>query len=427
MAEYSCKLVKTYCIKFQFCMAPQSTGSHPFRRRKRHIGERIAEFTIRVTASVSILMIFLILVFVMREAWGIISYLGTSESVASAGTAQESSAHNSSSNSDSQPDSYGEEPSTTDEPESYNPDVEETITDTAAVTAGDAMTADEPESYNPDVTDYSQEAKTTVGTTEQSESAVAKTLSENIAGQVWQPVSSEPKYGIMPLILGTAKTTFLAILIAAPLAILAAIYTAFFAPRRLREIMKPIIELIAGFPSVVVGFFCLMLVADFVQSTFGVEYRLNAIVGGIGLAIAIVPVIFTITEDSLMSVPKSYREASLALGATEWQTAFKVMLPAALPGVVAAVLLGVGRAFGETMIALMATGNAAVYSASMIEPVRTLAATIGAEMGEVIWGSLHYNLLFMLGVLLFLVSFIINALTEFFVKGMLAKKFQGEA
>jgi len=400
-------------------MTPQTSGTNPFRRRKRHIGERIAEFTVRLTASVSIIMIFLILTFVLREAWGITAYLSetSSDKTEQGADNKESNAVSSDS---SAPDTYGEtEEVSSDAPEEYNADVQVTIADSGtANTSGD----EEPESYNPDVTDYSASEKS------KEEPSIAhekKTLIQNLTSDTWQPVSSEPKFGLMPLILGTAKTTFIAILIGAPLGILAAIYTAFFAPRRLREIMKPVIELLAGFPSVVIGFFCLMLVADFVQSTFGVEYRLNAIVGGIGLAIAIVPVIFTITEDSLMSVPKSYREASLALGATEWQTAFKVMLPAALPGVVAAVLLGVGRAFGETMIALMATGNAAVYSASMLEPVRTLAATIGAEMGEVIWGSLHYNILFMLGVLLFLVSFSINALTEFFVKGMLAKKFQG--
>lgn len=400
-------------------MTPQTSGTNPFRRRKRHIGERIAEFTVRLTASVSIIMIFLILTFVLREAWGITAYLSeTSGDKTEQGVVNEGSASVSADS--SAPDTYGEtEDVSSDAPEEYNADVQVTIADSGtANTSGD----EEPESYNPDVTDYSasEENKEV-----QSIAHEKKTLVQNLTSDTWQPVSSEPKFGLMPLILGTAKTTFIAILIGAPLGILAAIYTAFFAPRRLREIMKPVIELLAGFPSVVIGFFCLMLVADFVQTTFGVEYRLNAIVGGIGLAIAIVPVIFTITEDSLMSVPKSYREASLALGATEWQTAFKVMLPAALPGVVAAVLLGVGRAFGETMIALMATGNAAVYSASMLEPVRTLAATIGAEMGEVIWGSLHYNILFMLGVLLFLVSFSINALTEFFVKGMLAKKFQG--
>ncbi len=400
-------------------MTPQTSGTNPFRRRKRHIGERIAEFTVRLTASISILMIFLILTFVLREAWGITAFLTeTNSDKTEKGVVNEGS--KAASSDSSSPDTYGEtEEVSPDVPEEYNSDVQETITDSGTVnTTG----GDEPESYNPDVTDYSASEENKA---EPNISHEKKTLVQNLTSDTWQPVSSEPKFGLMPLILGTAKTTFIAILIGAPLGILAAIYTAFFAPRRLREVMKPVIELLAGFPSVVIGFFCLMLVADFVQITFGVEYRLNAIVGGIGLAIAIVPVIFTITEDSLMSVPKSYREASLALGATEWQTAFKVMLPAALPGVVAAVLLGVGRAFGETMIALMATGNAAVYSASMVEPVRTLAATIGAEMGEVIWGSLHYNILFMLGVLLFLVSFSINALTEFFVKGMLAKKFQG--
>lgn len=401
-------------------MANNIQDSNPFRRRKRHIGERVAEFLVKTTASVSIIMIFLILIFVLREAWGITAFLTGEKTEQSEQSATPETKGTVDSNS-SAPESYGEVAESA-EPEAYNPDVEEKIGDTTTASINSSST--DPEEYNPDVTDYNEAPAEKSITQDVSEK---KTLSQNIMSETWQPVSSEPKYGILPLIFGTVKTTFLAILLAAPLGILAAIYTAFFAPKRLREIMKPIIELLAGFPSVVIGFFCLMIVADYVQTTFGVEYRLNAIVGGIGLAIAIVPVIFTITEDSLMSVPRTYREASLALGATEWQTAFKVMLPAALPGVVAAILLGVGRAFGETMIALMATGNAAVYSSSMLEPVRTLAATIGAEMGEVIWGSLHYNILFMLGVLLFLVSFGINALTEFFVKGMLARKFQGEA
>lgn len=151
------------------------------------------------------------------------------------------------------------------------------------------------------------------------------------------------------------------------------------------------------------------------------DFHYSAVVGGIGLGLAVIPIIFTISEDALSAVPNSYREASLALGATESETAFKVMLPAALPGVVAAILLGIGRAFGETMIALMATGNAALFSWNIFHPVRTLAATIGSETGEVQWGSLHYNILFFLGILLFLVSFIINALTELFVKKYLSK------
>ncbi|EPG66808.1 phosphate ABC transporter permease subunit PstC [Leptospira wolffii] len=250
-------------------------------------------------------------------------------------------------------------------------------------------------------------------------------LFENLFSKIWQPVSSVPKFGILPLIVGTAKTTLIAILIGAPLAILAALNITFFAPRRVREIVKPAIEMLANFPSVVIGFFCLMDVATLVKATFDLDFRLNALTGGIGLAIAVTPIIFTVAEDALSTVPQSYRQAALALGATEWQTAYRVMLPAALPGVFAAVLLGVGRAFGETMIALMATGNAPLMSFGIFDPSRTFAATIGAEMGEVIWGSEHYNILFFLGVLLFLFTFSLNAFTELYVKKKLMKKFHG--
>ncbi len=248
---------------------------------------------------------------------------------------------------------------------------------------------------------------------------------EYIAYHNWQPNSEHPRYGIYPIIVGTIKTTVVALLFATPLAILAALYTAFFAPKRLRETIKPIIELLAGFPSVVLGFFCLMTVASIVQALTGTEFRLNSVVGGIGLGLAVIPIIYTITEDSLRAVPQSLREAALALGASEWEAAYKVMLPAATPGIFAAVLLGLGRAFGETMIALMATGNAGTFSWNFFEPVRTFAATIGAEMGEVVFGSPHYQLLFLLGVILFVFSFAINLVTEFYVKARLIKKFRG--
>ncbi|MEP7218945.1 MAG: phosphate ABC transporter permease subunit PstC, partial [Bacteroidota bacterium] len=241
----------------------------------------------------------------------------------------------------------------------------------------------------------------------------------------WQPNSDHPRYGIFPILVGTLKTTLIALLIAAPLSILAALYTAFFAPKRFREILKPIIEILAGFPSVVVGFFCLMTVASLVQTLFGIDYRLNAFVGGIGLALAVIPIIYTISDDALRAVPGSLREAALAIGASEWQAAYQVMLPAATPGIFAALLLGLGRAFGETMIALMATGNAGTFSWNFFEPVRTFAATIGAEMGEVQHGSPHYQILFLLGVILFIFSFAINLVTEFYVKQRLIKKFRG--
>jgi phosphate transport system permease protein len=253
-----------------------------------------------------------------------------------------------------------------------------------------------------------------------------KATFKSLTGKRWLPVSDNPKYGLIPLIVGTFKITLIAMLFAAPIAILAALFSASFAPYWLREIIKPAVELLAGFPSVVIGFFALMVMATFFQSIFGYDGRLNAFVGGVAMALAAIPIIFTITEDALTAVPRTYTEASLALGATRWQTALFVTLPAATPGIFAAILLGIGRVFGETMIALMATGNAAMISANPFESVRTLAATIGAEMAEVVFGDTHYSVLFLIGSLLFIFNFSLNALAEFYVKGKLVKRFQGK-
>ncbi len=242
---------------------------------------------------------------------------------------------------------------------------------------------------------------------------------------VWQPTSEFPRYGIIPIIIGTIKTTLVAMMIAVPLAILAALYTAFFAPKWASEYLKPAMELLAGFPSVVIGFFSLMVVATVVQQITGADARLNAMVGGIGLSLAVIPIIYTISDDALRTVPSSLREAALALGATEWQAAYKVMLPAATPGIFAAVLLGFGRAVGETMIVLMAAGNAQTVGWNFFASVRTFASTIGAEMGEVVHGSPHYQVLFFLGVILFAFSFTINVITEFYVKQRLIRRFRG--
>lgn len=366
-------------------------------KRTRRWGEWLAETSIKIVAGTSVVLIFLIFIFVFREAAGLFS----GKTIESENARPASSA------------------TTDSKPEEYNPDAESDST-----TPAQSEQSTTPEVYNPEIEEIKNPTASETPLPE-NEPAEKRTIWENLMSDVWQPVGEEPKFGMQSLFIGTAKATFIAVLIGAPLGILAAVYSAFFAKKWLREIIKPTVEILAGFPSVVVGFFCLMIVASLMQSLFGTEYRLNALVGGFGLAVAIIPIIFTITDDALTSVPKSYREASLALGATEWETAFKVMLPAALPGVFAAVLLGVGRAFGETMIALMATGNAAIVSASFTEPVRTLAATIGAEMGEVIWGSLHYNILFFLGIVLFIISFCINLVTELFVKKRLTKKFQG--
>ncbi len=376
---------------------PASPEQHSFIRKTNNIGERIIERGIRIIGGVAVVLIFLILLFVLREALPLLT----------GAFSQPKTAHGATTSS-----AAGDR---TLKPEVYNPDV--------ILSEQQAPEEFTPEVYNLDVSvPVTITANTT--TTKEPDEGDHITLS-NILGTIWQPVSTMPKFGIMPLVIGTAKTTFVAIFIGAPLGILAALYAAFFAPRRLREIMKPMVEILAGFPSVVIGFFCLLYVGSALQSLFGFQYRLNAFVGGIGLAIAVIPIVFTITEDALSAVPKSLLEASLAMGATQWESAYKVMLPAAFPGVFAAVLLGIGRAFGETMIALMATGNAAMVSASIGDPVRTFSATIGAEMGEVIWGSAHYSILFFLGVLLFVVSFTLNAVTELFIKERLAKKLQG--
>ncbi len=236
------------------------------------------------------------------------------------------------------------------------------------------------------------------------------------ATPLWQPVGDVPKYGLVPLLLGTLKVVVVAMLFATPLAVLAAVFSSEFASPRLREALKPVIEILAGIPSVVMGFFALMVLASWLQAVTGSSMRLNALNAGIALGLGVIPTVFTVAEDALRAVPKSYREASLALGASPWQTAWTVSLPAASAGVGAGVLLGLARAVGETMIVLMASGNAAITSATVFDSVRTLSASIAAELAEVVVGSPHYSVLFFLGALLFLVTFVINVVAGVFVE-----------
>jgi phosphate transport system permease protein len=238
---------------------------------------------------------------------------------------------------------------------------------------------------------------------------------------VWQPVSQVPKYSVLPLFLGTLKVTLLALLFGAPLAIAAAIYTAEFASHPVREIVKPVVELLAGIPSVVLGFLALLVLATWLQDLFGFDYRLNAVTAGIAMALAIIPIIYTVSEDALTSVPRTYREASLALGVAPWKTAWSVVLPAATPGIFAALILGFGRAMGETMVVLMASGNAAITSLRLTDSVRTISATIAAELGEVVFQSPHYYVLFFLGAMLFVLTFMLNMLGEYFVANLKRK------
>jgi phosphate transport system permease protein len=242
----------------------------------------------------------------------------------------------------------------------------------------------------------------------------------------WQPISEIPKYSLLPLLVGTLKATIIAVLIAIPLAVAAALFTAEFAPSWARETIKPCIEILAGIPSVVVGFFCLMVIASWLQGTFGWTFRLNALTAGIGLSLAVIPIVYTVSEDAFSSVPQAFREGSVAMGASSWQTASRVVLPAAMPGVLAACVLGFGRAIGETMIVLMASGNAPVISWSPVDSIRTFSATIAAELGELVQGSPHYHVLFFIGAFLFVLTFFINLMGRWWV-GRLQKKLQGAA
>jgi phosphate transport system permease protein len=197
-----------------------------------------------------------------------------------------------------------------------------------------------------------------------------------------------------------------------PLGVGAAIYISQLASPRIREIGKPVIELLAGIPSVVLGFIALVFVAGALQAAFGLTYRLNALVAAVGLALAIVPIVFTVSEDALRAVPNSLREASAALGARRWQTTVRVVVPAALPGIAAALILGFGRAIGETMIVLMASGSAPVIDASPTSSARTVTATIAAELGETARGSEHWRVLFALGVVLFALTWLLGRLGD---------------
>ena len=243
---------------------------------------------------------------------------------------------------------------------------------------------------------------------------------------MWQPVSEKPKYSIWPLLLGTLKATLVALAIAIPIALGAALFTSEFAPHFLRELIKPVIELLAGIPSVVIGFFGLMVLATVFQDLFGFTYRLNAITAGTGLALAVIPIIYTVAEDAFSAVPETFRDGSFALGANQWQTAWKVVLPAATPGVFAACVLGFGRAVGETMIVLMSSGNAATMSLDPSRSFRSFSATIAAELGEVTQGSAHYHVLFFLGIFLFVITFVTNLAGHWYL-GRVNARLQGKA
>ncbi len=236
-------------------------------------------------------------------------------------------------------------------------------------------------------------------------------------GKTWMPTATpSAQFGVLPLIMGTLWVSFFAILIALPLGLGVAIYLSELARPRTRKALKPTIELLAGIPSVVYGFFGLVVLVPLIQKTLNLPVGETALAGSLILAIMALPTIITIAEDALRSTPKAMREASLALGATHWQTIYKVVVPYASSGIMAAVVLGIGRAIGETMAVLMVTGTAAVMPHSLFEPVRTIPATIAAELGEAPAGGAHYQALFMLGCILFLITMVISASAEMISK-----------
>ncbi|MCK9638447.1 MAG: phosphate ABC transporter permease subunit PstC [Prolixibacteraceae bacterium] len=385
-------------------------------QKKFRLSDFLAEKVIKGVAFLSIAIIILIFVFVFRESLPIFqpekatvglvtakqevqeTYGEVTDSLSTSPAVQET--YGAVKDTTEVQEQYGAVKDTTEVQEQYGVQTKDTL---GGIQADDTYTVSSGSGY-----DHNRAALRSLGTTE------------------WVPVSEKPRYGILALLMGTLKITLISMLFSAPLAILAALYTSVFANKKMKEIIKPTIELLAGFPSVVIGFFALMVLATFLQSIFHYDTRLNSFVGGIAMGIAAIPIIFTITEDALTAVPKTYYEASLALGASRWQTAFFVILPAATPGIFAAILLGIGRVFGETMIALMATGNAAQMDINPFASVRTLAATIGAEMAEVVFGDTHYNVLFLIGSLLFIFTFLLNAIAEFYVKGKLLKRIQGK-
>lgn len=389
-------------------------------RRRFRPSDWIAAQFIRLVAVTSLVMIGLILLFVVKESLPVLktqSHHGPelshgSESGAGAAQGQESYGDA------PVQESYGDAPVQETYGDAASSDTTAKADDSAAAAAlpaeedpygtpGGSMTADEIAASEP-------------------QAEVAPFTFSNLFSTSWSPVSSQaPSFGIWPLVMGSLKVTLIALLFAGPIGILAALYTTTFAPKWTRDYLKPIIEILAGIPTVVIGFFTLMILASLLQTIFGLEYRLNALVGGIGLAFTVIPIVFTLSDDAINAVPKYLTEGSLALGATKWETNFLVVLPAATPGIFAALLLGLGRAFGETMIVLMATGNAAMLDGILTHPVRTLSASIGAEMAEVVVGDLHYSVLFFLGVVLFAFSFALNAIAEFYIRARLMKRFKG--
>jgi phosphate transport system permease protein len=247
-------------------------------------------------------------------------------------------------------------------------------------------------------------------------------LREFFTSSDWNPVAETPRYGILGLLAGTASVTLLSMAIAVPLGLGAAIYVSEFSPPRWKEVLKIAIEMLAAIPSIVWGFIAYIILNPLIIATTGAPVGVNILNAAIILALMSVPVIVSVGEDALKAVPDSYREAALALGASRWEIVYRVLFPAAKSGLLAAVLLGVGRAIGETMAVLMATGHANQIPRGVLDRVQTLTATIAAELGETVQGEDHYRVLFVIGILLFAIAFVVNLTADLAVRGIRGKQ-----
>lgn len=238
-------------------------------------------------------------------------------------------------------------------------------------------------------------------------------IKEFLTSTNWNPTSySNSSYGIVSLVVSTLLVTIGSLIFSVPLGIACAAYLAEVAHPKVREVLKPTVEILAGIPSVVIGFLGIVLVGPMIARIFNLSNGLNAVNGSILLGVMALPTIISISEDAISAVPEEYKQASLALGTNEWHTLIKVTIPAALSGIIAAVMLGMGRAIGETMAVLMATGNAPALPGSIFDSVRTMTATIAVELGEVPYNTTHYYSLFAIGLVLFLMTFVVNLASD---------------
>jgi phosphate transport system permease protein len=241
-------------------------------------------------------------------------------------------------------------------------------------------------------------------------------LGKFLFGTRWLPISEPAQFGVVPLLLGSIYVTAWAILICVPLGVASAMFIAEVAPTHLKHVLKSLVEILAAIPSVVLGFLGIIWLGPALRNTFHLSTGMCGLTGSLLLAFMALPTIISISEDALTGVPRTYREAAYGLGATRWQTLWRITLPSASSGILAAVMLGIGRVVGETMVVLMVTGNAPVMPRSILQPLRTLTATIAGEMGETVGGSEHYYALFAVGLVLFAITFSINLVADLFLR-----------